>query len=50
MTKRGVPRNDRGGGLVIATFLMSLQPFLLSLRAEGVAIPGKAKLKNQNVE
>jgi len=32
-------------------FYLSLRaPFYLSLRAEGVAISGKAKLKNQNAK
>ncbi len=42
MTGEGVPRNDRRE--------VSLRPFLLSLRAEGVAIPAKqnSKIKRQN--
>jgi hypothetical protein len=40
------------GRYVIASFLLSLRAFLLSLRAEGVAISGKqnSKIKGQSEE
>jgi hypothetical protein len=42
MTEGCVPRNDKE--------VVPLRPFLLSLRAEGVAIPGKLKRKNQRAK
>jgi len=43
MTKGGVPRNDRKG-------VCHCEPLSLPLRRQGVAIPGKSKLKNQKAK